>query len=58
MKKLTPTEKQERLHRRQFEKDARNYGLDFSRHPDFSEQYATHPTELAFTFYNIGRLRK
>jgi hypothetical protein len=52
-KKLTSEQKQDRLHRRQFEKTCRNYNLDFRRRDD---QYAEYQTELAYTFYNFGRL--
>jgi hypothetical protein len=56
--KLTADQKQDRLHRRQFEKTCRVYNLDFRRHPEHHEQYAEYQTELAYTFYNLGRLHK
>jgi hypothetical protein len=52
---LTPEQKQDRLHRRQFEKTCRNCNLDFRR---LDDQYAEYRTELAYTFYNLGRLHK
>jgi hypothetical protein len=50
---MTPERKQDRLQRRQFEKTCRNYNLDFRRRDD---QFAEYQTELAYTFYTLGRV--
>jgi hypothetical protein len=50
---MTPEQKQDRLQRRQFEKTCRNYNLDFRRRDD---QFAEYQTELAYTFYTLGRV--
>lgn len=52
--KLTPEVKADRALRRRFERDTRNYNLDYRRLPTNPEQYAEYPTELAFTFYQLG----
>lgn len=51
---MSAPEQAERALRRRFERVAKNYQLDFTRHPDNKEQYLQYATELAFTFFQLG----
>jgi hypothetical protein len=52
--KLTAEQKEDRKLRRMFEREFRNYQLDFRLHGD---SYSTYATELCYTGYKFGYLK-
>jgi hypothetical protein len=50
---LTAEQKEDRKLRRMFEREFRNYLLDFTRHENH-DSYATYTTELCYTGYKFG----